>query len=188
MASKQSRASQLAWALFELLKPGLLRLELSLAPSLTIKRLRHHQWNWRRDGHWVFLALLACFNLIFIPSVLVSFSIILLYLTAVLVPLSSQFLFPATPILSWVLLFFSSKYIPTSIRPHIWVTVLPTLESVLYGANISDILTRFTHPFLDILAWLPYGVIHFVSPFVAAAAIFFFGPSVCLFFFNRVRA
>ncbi|EEB89410.1 hypothetical protein MPER_12493, partial [Moniliophthora perniciosa FA553] len=35
--------------------------------------------------------------------------------------------------------------------------LLPTLEFVPYGANISDILTRYTHPILDILAWLPYG-------------------------------
>jgi hypothetical protein len=34
----------------------------------------------------------------------------------------------------------------------------------LYGANISDLLTRATNPFLDVLAWLPYGVIHFVAP------------------------
>jgi hypothetical protein len=34
------------------------------------------------------------------------------------------------------------------------------LESILYGANISDLLTRATNPFLDVLAWLPYGVIH----------------------------
>lgn len=161
---------------FELLKPGLSRLELSLQPSLTVQRLRHHHWSWRQDGQYLFLFLLACINLSLIPSVLLSLLIAAAYTTAVLVPLSSQFVFPATPILSWLLLFFSSSYIPTNIRPHIWVTVLPTLESVLYGANISDVLTRYTHPFLDVLAWLPYGVIHFVSPFVAAAAIFFFGP------------
>ena len=51
------------------------------------------------------------------------------------------------------------------------MTLLPTLEYVLYGGNISDILTRYTHPVLDVLAWLPYGVIHFVGPFLIAAAL-----------------
>jgi hypothetical protein len=32
-------------------------------------------------------------------------------------------------------------------------------------------LTRATNPFLDVLAWLPYGVIHFVAPFVVAALL-----------------
>lgn len=162
----------------DLLLPGLSRLELSLAPSLSIKRLRQHHWTWRHDGQYLFLACLACFNLSFIPSIALSIFLVLAYATLVLVPLTSQFVLPATPVFSWLLLFFSSRYLPVTKRPHIWVTVLPTLESVLYGANISDILTRYTHPFLDILAWLPYGIIHFVSPFVAAAAIFFFGPYV----------
>ena len=39
--------------------------------------------------------------------------------------------------------------------------VLPTLESVLYRANVSDILTRFAHPVLDIIARLLYGIIHY---------------------------
>ncbi|KAF8609276.1 PAP2-domain-containing protein [Ceratobasidium sp. AG-I] len=63
-----------------------------------------------------------------------------------------------------------SQYIPIKYRPRISVTLLPTLEYVLYGGNISDILTRYTHPVLDVLAWLPYGVIHFVGPFLIAAA------------------
>ncbi|KAG1817579.1 uncharacterized protein BJ212DRAFT_1269940 [Suillus subaureus] len=39
--------------------------------------------------------------------------------------------------------------------------LLPMLKSVLYSANISDILMRFTHPVLDIITWLPYQVIHY---------------------------
>lgn len=45
-----------------------------------------------------------------------------------------------------------------------------------YPQNISDILTRYTHPALDIIAWLPYGLLHFVIPFVIAAVAFVFGP------------
>jgi hypothetical protein len=40
----------------------------------------------------------------------------------------------------------------------------PILDSVFYGANVSDILTRFTHPILDILAWLAYRVNHIRFP------------------------
>lgn len=98
--------------------------------------------------------------------------LVTVYTAALLVPFTSQFVLPATPIFSWLLFFYSSQFIPKSYRPHIWVSVLPTLESVLYGANISDLLTRWTNPFLDIMAWVPYGVVHFVAPFVVAALLF----------------
>ena len=160
----------------DILRPSVSRLELSLSPSLTIQRLKRYRFTWRHDGHYIFLFLLACINFTYIPSKLLCLLITIAYSTAVLVPLSSQFVLPATPIFSWLLLFFSAGHIPISIRPHIWVTVLPTLESVLYGANISDLLTRFTHPMLDILAWLPYGVLHFVLPALVAASLFVFGP------------
>jgi hypothetical protein len=91
--------------------------------------------------------------------------------------------FPAMPILTWVLTFFSSRFIPVGYRPPISVSLLPTLESVLYGANISDILTRFTHPVLDVPAWLSYGVIHFVGPFVLAAFLWLFAAKGALRFY-----
>jgi hypothetical protein len=90
--------------------------------------------------------------------------------------------FPALPILTWVITFFSSRFIPVEYRPSISVSLLPTLESVLYGANISDILTRFTHPILDIPAWLSYGVVHFVGPFVVAAFLWLFAARNSLLF------
>jgi hypothetical protein len=99
-----------------------------------------------------------------------------LWTTAVLLPITSQFFWPATPVLSWVILFFSARYIPADSRPAIHVALLPALESVLYGANISDLQTRFTHPLLDVIAWLPYGVIHFAFPVVVAILLWLFGP------------
>jgi len=110
--------------------------------------------------------------------------LVAVYTLALLIPFTSQFFLPATPIFSWLLLFYSSQFIPKSYRPHIWVSVLPTLESVLYGANISDLLTRWTTPFLDIMAWLPYGVAHFVIPFVVAALLFIFSPPGAVKFFG----
>lgn len=57
-------------------------------------------------------------------------------------------------------------------RPHIWVKVLPALENVLYGANLSNILSAHTNPVLDLLAWFPYGLGHFGGPAVVSLATF----------------
>lgn len=107
------------------------------------------------------------------------------YTLALLIPFTCQFFLPALPIVSWLLLFYSSQFIPKAYRPHIWVSVLPTLESVLYGANISDILTRYTNPLLDVMAWLPYGVVHFAAPFLVAASLFIYAPPKAITFWAK---
>ncbi|KJK84264.1 hypothetical protein H634G_00628 [Metarhizium anisopliae BRIP 53293] len=66
------------------------------------------------------------------------------------------------------------NFIPYDYRPHIWVRVLPALENVLYGANLSNILSAHKHAILDILAWLPYGIIHFGAPAVCSLLMFIF--------------
>lgn len=99
---------------------------------------------------------------------------------ALLVPLTSQFFLPATPVFSWLITYYSSRYIPVEWRPAVSVTTLPTLESVLYGGNISDILTRYTHPVLDVMAWLSYGVLHFTLPVVVAIFLWLFAPKRAL--------
>lgn len=152
------------------------RLEFSFDPRISIKRLQHHQFTWRGDAQYLVLLTVAACNMYVMPGWEGPAIVIVGYSTLVLVPFTGQFVLPATPIFSWLLHYFSSKYTILFLRPHIWVSVLPTLESVLYGANISDILTRYTSSVLDILAWLPYGVMHFSFPFVAAALIWIFGP------------
>ncbi|KAH8929319.1 PAP2-domain-containing protein [Atractiella rhizophila] len=185
---------------------ALKRLELSFDINLTLRRLRAFylegdevgrrranadgNGSGKRRGtagcHWVpitveyFLLFLLAIPCLYIIPVhyLLKLPVLPLYGLLLLLPITSQFFFPATPILSWVLLYFSSRFIPATIRPHIWVSVLPTLETVLYGANISDILTRYEStpsPLLDIIAWLPYGLLHFALPFIVAAILFFFG-------------
>jgi membrane-associated phospholipid phosphatase len=52
--------------------------------------------------------------------------------------------------------------------------VLPALENVLYGANLSNILSAHTHWILDLIAWLPYGLGHFTLPLICSGLIFFF--------------
>lgn len=67
-----------------------------------------------------------------------------------------------------------NRYIPTEVRPHIWVKVLPALENILYGANLSNILSAHTHPVLDIIAWVPYGLGHFGLPAICSVIMFVF--------------
>jgi membrane-associated phospholipid phosphatase len=59
------------------------------------------------------------------------------------------------------------------------------LENVFYGANLSNILSAHTHWILDLLAWLPYGILHFGGPFVWAALMFLFGPPGILPVYGR---
>jgi hypothetical protein len=180
--TRSSSAKESSQSLIELVQlhviSSVARLETSVSPSLTLRRLRSHTFSWRSDGHYVFLVALSLLNLSYItaPSIPFRVLIVLGYAAALLIPLTSQFFFPASPVFAWLLLFYSCRFIPASIRPHIWVSVLPTLEFALYGANISDVLTRYTSPVLDIAAWIPYGVMHYGAPFVCAACLFVFGP------------
>jgi hypothetical protein len=81
--------------------------------------------------------------------------------------------------------FFSLRFIPAEMRPHIWVRVLPALENIIYGANLSNIISAHKHPILDVLAWLPYGIIHFGAPFVCAGVIFLFAAPGTLRVYSR---
>lgn len=100
------------------------------------------------------------------------------------VPVLSQFFFYAMPVLSWVFFFFSASKFPQSWRPPISVKVLPAMENILYGDNLSNILAAYHNTFFDLLAWLPYGIIHFCGPFVVAALIWLFGPPTALRYFS----
>jgi hypothetical protein len=140
---------------------------------VTFAKFRAHKFTWAEVGEYAFLTVLATFWLTIMTAPPFPYKLVIpiLYVTGIVIPFTSQFLVPATPVLAWVITFFSSRFIPTEWRPSISVSLLPTLESVLYGGNISDILTRYTNPVLDVLAWLPYGVIHFTAPFVVAIAL-----------------
>lgn len=157
------------------------RLDFSLSPTVTITKLRAHEFT-RGDVVYLFHAAGALFWLYIMekPPFPIKLVIPILFTLGMLVPLTSQFLLPAIPVLAWVLTYYSSRFLPASSRPPISVTVLPTLESVLYGANISDILTRFTHPILDVIAWLPYGVLHFSLPVAVSIILWLFAPKPAL--------
>jgi len=166
---------------------ALKRLDLSLNPSHTFVKLRRHRWSFKSDYPYLIMAFFASVSLYFMDaSPLFKLFIPLVYIIITTVPFLGQFFFPGTPVLAWVITFFCARYVPTEWRPEVHVALLPTLESVLYGANISDILTRFTHPILDVIAWLPYGIIHFVIPFVVAAVAFVFGPRGSINYWGKV--
>jgi len=163
------------------------RLDKSLSPTVTLTRLRKHTFT-SSDAVYLFHAANAVvwLYLMEVPGFPLKLAIPLLYTIVLLIPFTSQFFIPATPIFAWLITYYSSRFIPTPWRPSISVSLLPTLESVLYGANISDILTRFTHPILDIIAWLPYGVGHFVFPFFVAAFLWLFRAKQSLHLWARV--
>ncbi|KAH9475186.1 Inositol phosphorylceramide synthase catalytic subunit aur1 [Psilocybe cubensis] len=162
------------------------RLDKSLNPAVTLNRLRAHNFT-RWDSLYIFHFANATFwiTLMQDPAYPKKLAIPILYAIALLIPFTSQFFVPATPVFSWILSWYSSRFMPSAWRPSISVSLLPTLESVLYGANISDILTRFTHPILDILAWLPYGVVHFTCPFVVAIFLWLFRSKQTLHLWAR---
>ncbi|KAL1755566.1 hypothetical protein FB107DRAFT_274732 [Schizophyllum commune] len=163
------------------------RMDKSLSPSDTIERLKRHKFT-LGDTVYVFHFVLAAFwfSIMQFPPAPWKWFIPLLYAIALIIPFTCQFFLRAIPIFAWILTFYSSRFIPEAWRPSISVSTLPTLESVLYGANISDILTRFTHPLLDIIAWLPYGVVHFTFPFVVAAFAWLFRGKEVLHLWARM--
>lgn len=105
---------------------------------------------------------------------------------ALLIPRRTrQFMLPFLAVAAWLLLFYCCRFIPSEWRPHIFTSVLPALENILYGGSISEMLASTTSPFKDILAWIPYGVLHYVMPIITAILIVFFAPPGTLPVFAR---
>lgn len=126
---------------------------------------------------YLFSAIICISCLSIVPCMgLIKIFIILLLILLLIFPITRIFFRPSLPIISWLILFYACRFIPSSMRPHIWVTILPTLENILYGDRLSDLLSNYTYFFLDILAWIPYGIIHFGAPFVTAVIIYLSSP------------
>ncbi|KZZ94410.1 aureobasidin resistance protein Aur1 [Moelleriella libera RCEF 2490] len=139
-----------------------------------LRDLQKHKWR-PSDVQYIFLAGLTLFSLSIAPSApaLKLFAFIAAS-WILLMPATRQFFLPSVTIWVWLVYFFCSRFIPYDYRPHIWVRVLPALENVLYGANLSNILSAHQHAVLDILAWLPYGIIHFGAPATCSLLMFIF--------------
>ncbi|KAK9369752.1 hypothetical protein V1509DRAFT_433592 [Lipomyces kononenkoae] len=167
-------------------RPPIHRIETSFNIFLTIARIKAHKLQ-ATDLQYVFLFFVGvfCFFVVEEPSLVFKILISIALLTALLIPVTSQFFFPFLPIAAYLFLFYSSRFIPTEWRPSIWVTVLPTLETALYGGNLSSMLASNPTPALDILAWLPYGIMHYAAPFIVSIIIFIFASPGSLPVFAR---
>ncbi len=152
-------------------------LEMSFDATKTITKMRKHKWI-AADFQYVVLAGFLLFSFIVIenPPLILRSLIALLFGAALVLPITSQFFFPALPIFTWLILFYACQFIPASWRPNIHVRVLPAMETILYGGNLSNVLASYTCSALDLLAWIPYGIVHYCAPFVLAAVIFLFAP------------
>ncbi|KAF9146785.1 Aureobasidin resistance protein Aur1 [Linnemannia schmuckeri] len=151
----------------------------------TIRPLQKHRYT-LYDLQYVFLFVLFSFCY-YIMDKPVWFKLpIALGVIGLLIPKKTrQFMLPFFAIAAWLILFYCCRFIPSEWRPHIFTSVLPALENILYGGNISELLAQTTSPLKDLLAWMPYGVLHFALPFITAALIVYFGPPGTLPVFAR---
>lgn len=183
-----SKAVQKAYLLFHryfLLEkaPGntLPDLNFELDTKKSVDRLRRHQWAPAEVAHFGFLVAVILFVFVIFPAPLwAKLPILLAFATCFAVPLTAQFFLPALPIFTWLALFFLASKIPHEWKPAISVKFLPAMETILYGDNLSNVLAETNNAFLDVLAFLPYGIIHFSLPFVVALAVFLFAPPTSL--------
>ncbi|KAI8343117.1 hypothetical protein BC941DRAFT_388030 [Chlamydoabsidia padenii] len=130
-------------------------------------------------AQYVFLGILLVgdYSVIQRPGWIIKTILGIALILSLFIPYIRRFTKPALPVFGWVITFYACQFIPNECRPnHIFVNILPTLERVLYGASLSEIISKHTHPILDILAWLPYGVIHFTFPFILVFILFLVGP------------
>ncbi|CUS20608.1 LAQU0S01e10506g1_1 [Lachancea quebecensis] len=156
-------------------------LETSLDPSKTLQRLRSYIPSLGDFCHYAFLGSVLLFVLIVHPAALVlKLSVYAIFGVLFLLPATSQFFFNALPIFTWLALYFTSSTFDAKHRPPITVQVLPAIETILYGDNLSDILAASLNKPMDIFAWLPYGIFHFGAPFVVAIILFLCGPPTLL--------
>ena len=152
-------------------------LEWSCRPSDTLRALHTHRCTvW--DLQYLFLGLLLVGSLAVIesPGPLVKTLVVSVLLGTLAMPVTCQFFLPFLPIAVYLIFFYACQFISGEYRPPIWVRVLPALENILYGANLSNILSAHKATALDVLAWLPYGILHFGAPFVCSGLMFIFGP------------
>ncbi|KAG2195591.1 hypothetical protein INT46_011837 [Mucor plumbeus] len=153
-----------------------------LPSSITSK-----QWS-LFDLQYVLIATIMLIDFILIqsPTLIPRILLAVLLIASFWIPYIKRFTLPALPIFTWLITFYACQFIPINYRPtHIFVNLLPTLERILYGANLSEIISKHTHPVLDILAWIPYGVIHFSFPFIFSFLLFIFGPPGSLKVFGK---
>jgi hypothetical protein len=95
---------------------NLATLQTSFDPLDTIRSLRAHRWS-IYDGQYLILIILGifCLSVIEYPGAFVKTSIATLLMASLLMPITRQFFLPFLPIASWLVLFYSCRYV--IIRP-----------------------------------------------------------------------
>ncbi|KAK9451861.1 uncharacterized protein V1518DRAFT_370311 [Limtongia smithiae] len=167
-------------------KPAVHRIETSFNVFKTINKIREHQFSaYDLQYALLFFVGVFCFFVAEEPALIVKLVLAVLLAAGLLMPVTSQIVFPLLPVFGWLSLFTACRFIPTEWRPPIWVSVLPSLETIMYGGNLSEILATRTSSVLDVLAWLPYGIMHYGAPFVCAFLLFVFGSPGTLPVFAR---
>lgn len=152
---------------------------------VTLQHVRRRRWTAAETVHFLFLLGVIFFVFVIFPALFwVKTPILAAFVACFCVPLTAQFFVHALPIFAWLALFFLALKIPRDWKPAISVKFLPAMETILYGDNLLNVLAEINHPVLDVMAWLPYGVVHFSSPFVVALFIFLFAPPTSLHAFG----
>lgn len=152
-------------------------LETSFDIKLSFYKIKTHKWELKEIVNYVILSTVMLFVLIRNPATVLSKIIaVSIFSLLCLMPITGQFFFNALPIFTWLALYFTSSTFSASSRFPISVNVLPAVETILYGDNLSAILSNSINMPLDFLAWIPYGLFHFGAPFVVAILLFLFGP------------
>lgn len=150
-----------------------------------LRRIRNHKYRKRDLQYLVMLPILTyCFIVCAEPPALFRICLALLLIYLCVVPATSQFFLNFMPTGTYLLLFYVCRYINPKYRPPIYVRVLPGLETIFYGNDLSDTLAASPNTFFDILAWLPYGLAHYGAPFVVSIILFLFGPPTYLSTFH----
>ena len=162
----------------------LLSIQASLENNALIP-LRQHTFS-LFDLQYLFLTFvfLFCYVVIDKPGWF-KFTLALLGVLGLVFRRSRPFMLPFLAIAGWLILFYGCRFIPADWRPHIYTSVLPTLEYILYGGNLSDALAGSTASWKDLLAWLPYGIFHFTMPIIVAGLIVAWAPAGTLPVFAR---
>ena len=162
-------------------------IDISPSSKLSLWKQSNRKWS-LYDLQYVVIATIMLFDFIIIksPTLLPRLLLAIVFIASFFTPYIRRFTVPALPIFTWLITFYACQFIPLNYRPtHIFVNLLPTLERILYGANLSEIISKHTHPVLDLLTWFPYGVLHFSLPFVLSVLIFIYGPPGSLNIFAK---
>ncbi|KAG9319434.1 hypothetical protein KVV02_001188 [Mortierella alpina] len=158
---------------------------LRMAVSTTGASLQQHRYT-LYDLQYLFLFAIFVFCYTMIRRSLWIKLPLAVFIIAPLFPQRTRaFMLPFLAIAAWLGLFYACRFIPSGWRPHIFTSVLPTLDNILYGGNLSNLLASSTSSWKDLLAWLPYGIFHFVMPMIVAMLIARFAPRGTLPVFAR---